>query len=80
MNGSALQAPVGSHFLTANAKAIAMCALGADLAITYLNDRSEKFVRPLADQLGTSITMPCDVEMPGELEAVFVDGGFHVLG
>jgi enoyl-[acyl-carrier protein] reductase I len=50
----------------------AMRALGAELAITYLNDRSEKFVRLLADQLGSTITLPCDVEKPGELEAVFV--------
>jgi enoyl-[acyl-carrier protein] reductase I len=49
----------------------AMRSLGAELAITYLNERSEKFVRPLADQLGSAITMRCDVEKPGELEAVF---------
>jgi enoyl-[acyl-carrier protein] reductase I len=49
----------------------AMRGLGADLAITYLNERSEKFVRPLADQLGSPITLPCDVEKPGELESIF---------
>ncbi len=49
----------------------AMRALGADLAITYLNERAEPFVRPLAEQLGSSIVMPCDVEKAGELEAVF---------
>lgn len=49
----------------------AMHGLGAELAITYLNERSEKFVRPLAGQLGSTITLPCDVEKPGELEAVF---------
>jgi enoyl-[acyl-carrier protein] reductase I len=49
----------------------AMRSLGAEVAITYLNERSEKFVRPLADQLGSTISMPCDVEKPGELEAVF---------
>jgi enoyl-[acyl-carrier protein] reductase I len=51
--------------------ASAMRSLGAELAITYLNVRSEAFVRPLADQLGSAITLPCDVEKPGELEAVF---------
>jgi enoyl-[acyl-carrier protein] reductase I len=49
----------------------AMRGLGAELAITYLNERSEKFVRPLAVQLDSAITLPCDVEKPGELEAVF---------
>ena len=49
----------------------AMRALGANRVITYLNERAEPFVRPLAEQLGSPITMPCDVEKPGELEAVF---------
>ncbi len=49
----------------------AMRGLGAELAITYLNERSATFVRPLADQLGSTITLPCDVEKQGELEAVF---------
>ena len=49
----------------------AMRALGADLAITYLNQRAEPFVRPLAEQLESAIVQPCDVETPGDLEAVF---------
>ena len=48
-----------------------MRALGADLAITYLNERAEPHVRPLAEQLGSALILPCDVEKPGELEAVF---------
>ena len=46
-------------------------AFGADLAITYLNERAEPHVRPLADQLEASIFMPLDVEQPGQLQAVF---------
>ena len=46
-------------------------ALGADLAITYLNDRAERFVRPLAEALESSLILPCDVREPGQLEAVF---------
>jgi enoyl-[acyl-carrier protein] reductase I len=49
----------------------AMRALGADLAVTYLNDHAEPYVRPLAEQLDCPIIMPCDVEKPGELEALF---------
>jgi enoyl-[acyl-carrier protein] reductase I len=46
-------------------------AHGAELAVTYLNDKAEKWVRPLADQLNAPIVMPCDVREPGQLEAVF---------
>jgi enoyl-[acyl-carrier protein] reductase I len=46
-------------------------AYGAELAITYLNEKSEKYVRPLADGLHSSILMPCDVRIDGQLEAVF---------
>ncbi|ABD87555.1 enoyl-ACP reductase FabI [Rhodopseudomonas palustris] len=46
-------------------------AMGADLAITYLNDKSERFVRPLAEQLEASIILKADVTREGELEAVF---------
>ena len=45
--------------------------LGADVAITYLNDKSRKFVEPLASALKAPIFMPLDVAKPGELEAVF---------
>ncbi len=45
--------------------------LGADLAITYLNDRSKTYVEPLAKELGAPIFMPLDVATPGMLEAVF---------
>jgi enoyl-[acyl-carrier protein] reductase I len=44
---------------------------GAELAITYLNEKAEKYVRPLAEQLESPIFLPCDVQQPGQLEAVF---------
>jgi hypothetical protein len=49
----------------------AMRADGAELTVTYLNTKTEPYVRPLADDLDRSIIMPCDVEIPGELEAVY---------
>jgi len=49
----------------------ALRAQGADLAVTYLNDRAEPHVRPLAEALGAEIVMPLDVGKPGQLEAVF---------
>lgn len=51
--------------------AAAARAQGAELAITYLNAKAERFVRPLAEELGAPIILPCDVRQPGELEAVF---------
>lgn len=44
---------------------------GADIAVTYLNAKAEPFVRPIAEALGADIIAPCDVRIPGQLEAVF---------
>jgi len=44
---------------------------GAELAITYLNEKAEPFVRPLAEKLDSPIIVPCDLRVPGQLEAVF---------
>src|SRR5436190_11241280 len=44
---------------------------GAELAITWLNDKARPHVEPLAKELGATITAPMNVETPGELEAVF---------
>lgn len=44
---------------------------GADLAITYLNEKARPYVEPLAKDLNARIFMPLDVAKPGELEAVF---------
>jgi enoyl-[acyl-carrier protein] reductase I len=49
----------------------AFAELGANLAVTYLNERSRPYVEPLAQQAGAEIFMPLDVAKPGELEAVF---------
>jgi enoyl-[acyl-carrier protein] reductase I len=46
-------------------------ALGADLAVTYLNDKAKKYVEPLARELEAPIVMPLDVNAPGQMEAVF---------
>ncbi len=46
-------------------------ALGAELAVTYLNDKAKPYVAPLAEVLEAPIVMPLDVSVPGQLEAVF---------
>ncbi len=51
--------------------AAAFRALGAELAVTYLNDKAKKFVAPLARELAAPIVMPLDVQIPGQMEAVF---------
>ncbi len=44
---------------------------GADLAVTYLNDKAKPFVEPLAKEVESPIFLPCNVMEPGQLEAVF---------
>jgi enoyl-[acyl-carrier protein] reductase I len=46
-------------------------ALGAEVAVTYLNEKAKKFVEPLARALEAPIFMPLDVSVAGEMEAVF---------
>jgi len=45
--------------------------LGAELAITYLNQKARPHVEPLARALEAPIFLPLDVSVEGELEAVF---------
>lgn len=45
--------------------------LGADVALTYLNEKAKGYVEPLARQLEAPLLLPLDVGKPGELEAVF---------
>ena len=41
---------------------------GAELAVTWLNDKARVYVEPLARELEASITAPLDVSVPGQLE------------
>jgi len=45
--------------------------LGADVAVTYLNDKARRFVEPLATELSSELFLPLDVSVAGQLEAVF---------
>ena len=51
--------------------ALAFRALGAELAITYLNEKTKEKTQPLAEHLEASLYLPCDVREEGQLEAVF---------
>ena len=46
-------------------------AFGAELAVTYLNDKAKKYIEPLAREIDSAILMPLEVRTPGEMEAVF---------
>ena len=46
-------------------------ALGAELAVTYLNDKALRHVEPLARQVEAPLLLPLDLMRDGELEAVF---------
>jgi enoyl-[acyl-carrier protein] reductase I len=59
---------------------------GAELALTYVNEAIEKRLRPLAEEIGCTTVLPCDVasdsdldRLFGELEAKFgkLDGVVH---
>jgi enoyl-[acyl-carrier protein] reductase I len=51
--------------------ATAFHELGADLAVTYLNEKARGYVEPLAQALSAPIFMPLDVSQPGQLETLF---------
>jgi len=46
-------------------------ALGAELAVTYLNEKAKKHVEPLAKALEAPIFLPLDVMVEGQMEQVF---------
>lgn len=51
-------------------------AAGAQVALTYLNDKALPHVRAVAQSLGSDergecVLLPCDVREPGQLDAVF---------
>ena len=44
---------------------------GAEVAMTYLNDKAKPHVEPLAKQIEAPLLMPLDLRREGDLEAVF---------
>lgn len=47
-------------------------AAGCELAFTYHGEALERRVRPLAESLGSKLTLPMDVQNDAEMDAVFV--------
>ncbi|MBP6677626.1 MAG: SDR family oxidoreductase, partial [Paracoccus sp.] len=46
-------------------------AFGAEVAVTYLNDKARPHVEPLARQIDAPLLLPLDVLQDGQIEAVF---------
>jgi enoyl-[acyl-carrier protein] reductase I len=44
---------------------------GAEIAMTFLNDKAKPYVEPLAKQVDARMLMPLDLRKEGELEAAF---------
>ena len=53
--------------------ASALAKEGAELAFTYQGEALGKRVKPLAQSLGSSLVLPCDVENIADVDAVFAD-------
>lgn len=46
-------------------------AFGAEIALTYLNEKSKTYVEPLAQKIDADLLLPLDVTQPGQIAAVF---------
>lgn len=53
----------------------ALKAQGAEIAMTYANEKTRKWVDPLAAEVGADIYLPMDVTNPAEVDAVFAEIG-----
>ena len=67
----ALVAGIANEHSIATGCAKAFHELGAEVAITYLNEKSKRFVEPIATALDAPIFLPLDVSQPGALESLF---------
>lgn len=62
----------------------ALAKQGARLAVTYLNERAERHVRPLANDLDAELILPLDVSDDAQMEALFGEiarawGGLDIM-
>jgi enoyl-[acyl-carrier protein] reductase I len=75
--GSLMQGKRGVIMGVANDRSIAwgiaraIAAQGGEIAFTYQGEALEKRVRPLADSVGSSLVLPCDVADDASMDAAF---------
>jgi enoyl-[acyl-carrier protein] reductase I len=67
----ALVAGVANEHSIAYGCAKAFRELGADLAITYANEKTKTYVEPLAHELAAPIFMPLDVTKQSDIDELF---------
>jgi enoyl-[acyl-carrier protein] reductase I len=67
----ALVAGIANEHSIAYGCAKAFHELDADLAITYVNEKTKTYVEPLARELEAPIFMPLDVSKQSDIDAVF---------
>jgi enoyl-[acyl-carrier protein] reductase I len=70
-DNKALVVGIANEHSIAYGCATAFHELGAEVAVTYLNEKAKPHVEPLAQALSSPIFMPLDVAQPGQLEALF---------
>jgi len=77
VKGTLMQGRRGLIMGVANNRSIAwgiaqaLAAQGAELAFSYQGEALEKRVRPLAESVGSSLVLPCDVTEEASLDALF---------
>ena len=62
---------VANHNSIAWGAAKALAAQGAEIALTYQGEAFGRRVRPLAEEIGSKLVIPCDVEDTESLDQVF---------
>ncbi|WP_454739737.1 enoyl-ACP reductase FabI [Cupriavidus necator] len=70
-NAKALVCGIANEHSIAYGCAKAFHDLGAEVAITYANDKARQYVEPVAQALAAPIFLPLDVSSQAELEALF---------
>ena len=76
-SGSLMQGKRGLIMGVANDRSIAwgiaraVAAQGGEIAFTYQGEALEKRVRPLAESIGSSLVLPCDVADDASMDAAF---------
>jgi enoyl-[acyl-carrier protein] reductase I len=67
----ALVVGVANDHSIATGCAQAFADAGAEVALTYVNEKARPYVEPVAHSVGAPLLLPLDVEADGEMEAVF---------
>jgi enoyl-[acyl-carrier protein] reductase I len=76
-NKRALVVGVASNRSIAYGIAEAMIREGAEVALTYQNDKLKERVEKLAGELGAKLVLPCEVSSDGEIDTLFAELGKH---